>query len=198
MRYLFNFILLILIGCGQSIDKKESNLNKEVTDDDIYEIVNFVTKEHNDEFKKAGIKDFGYKYIVDKDFQPIIVSDSNFYGHKLDTIFTKEDFKFIDFQIQKRKNFRFNGKYTELKVIPIEVFKKMFKERDKNPQKSFRNLYEEKFGKDLFCIIGLPLFSKDKKTVFIKFAEMGSSYLSIYKKVNNKWKFCYCVSFTVA
>jgi hypothetical protein len=200
MKYLLYLAFLLLIGCKNSTDKNEIIRNQVVTDKDIYEIVNFVVREQDSLLRKDGIKNNPYKYIIDRDAEPLLDKRDSVCIHKLDTIFSKEDLIFINAQIQNRKNFKFTGKFiNSKKVLYREVLDSIMKESAKtNYQKHPRKIYEEIFGSDMFYTIGLPVFSKDKNTVLVKFGGDGSGFIAVYKRINNRWKFCYYVTNWIA
>ncbi|MFN3755178.1 hypothetical protein [Flavobacterium sp.] len=194
MKYILKFTFLILIGCGNSADKNELNKSLVVTDKDIYEVVNFVLNEQDKDWANTGIKNNPYKYIIDKDSEIHFEECELTNAKKIDTIFTKEDLKFIQQQIQNRKDFKFKGKFIKSKkVISANVIQEIFREIEYNPKKDFYEIYKKEFGNDLYSSIGLPVFSKDKKTVYVKVERlMFGGFSAIYKKENDKWKFhCY-------
>lgn len=190
----FTFILLLsLLSCKNSDSNRKLNTENiiSVTDNDIYEIVNFVLDEHDKAMKVDGFKINPYKYILDKDIEPLFNHGDSIVLVKTDTLFSKEDLLYIEKQINNRKNFRFKSNFIKSKkIISAEIVKSMLNEKGRGG-KSFYEIYERKFGKDMFYTIGLPVFSKNKKIVFIKFDSFGSGKTLIYKKVNNKWKY-YC------
>lgn len=193
MKNLLIVLILILTSCKNSNQKKEIELeNQTITDNDIYEIVNLILKEHDKAMEKDGYKISPYKYILDKDFEPLFNKTDSTYLFKKDTIFSMEDLNFIQKQIIERKNFKFISVHIKSKeIISGDTIKKIINEPFKYSGNNFYERYHKKYGKEMFYTIGLPIFSKDKKTVFIKFDSFGWGYSLIYKKVNNKWKY-YC------
>jgi len=187
MKKTLILLLIVLSSCKKANNQIDTNLK--VTDNDIYQVVNFVISERDSFMKLDGIKG-QYKYILDRELEPLFNSEADrYYIKKLDTIFTKEDVKFMQEQILKRKNFKFNSKFVKSKkVFSADSIKNMINLAIELPDKNFYQIYENKFGKDRFYDISLPLFSKDKKTVLIKFEAMGIGDVSVYKKENGKWK----------
>ena len=193
MKKLILILFLILIACQKSnqvIEVKNTN-ETSVTDSDIYEIVNLVLYEYDEASKRDGFKENWYKYVLDRDLEPLFTHNDSIVLIETDTLFTKEDLKFIEKQIFERKDFKFQTKFLKSKkVIRAEIIRNMIDSCYKYNY-SFPKAYLKKFGNDRHYTIGLPVFSKDKKTVFLKIDSYGSGTTMIFKKVNNKWKY-YC------
>ncbi|RZL41996.1 MAG: hypothetical protein EOP00_24000 [Pedobacter sp.] len=182
-------IILILSGCEKHESKKFAN-KKEVTDSDIYEIVNLVVKDADNGLKKEGIKRELYKYLLDRDYYGEVFNraDSTVFT-KSDTVFSKEDLKFIAQQIKKRKKFKFKQEYIREKVIiSADTIQRMLEKKLTISNYDFYKAFEIRFGNTWYYTIGLPVFSLDKKTAFIKLDGFGSGHSMIYKKINGKWK----------
>lgn len=190
MKKLFLILLLIPVGC-QNLDQVSKADKINVTDSDIYEIVNFVLYEYDKESKREGFKENFYKYVLDRDLEPLFTHGDSIALIKTDTLFTKEDKKYIEEQLIERKNFRFQSQFLKSKkVIRAEIIRNMIDSCYKNGY-NFHKAYLNKFGNDRHYTFGLPVFSKDKKTVFLKIDSLGYGTTMIFKKVNNKWKY-YC------
>ena len=192
MKKLIAFTFLILIGCKNFNPENKLEVNNQVTDEDIYEIVNFVLEEHDKAMEKDGFKINPYKYILDKDLYELFTKSDSINIFETDTIFSKEDKKYIQHQIDNRKDFRFKSNFIKTKkIISSDTIYKILHEPSKYPGNNFYERYHNKYCEGEYYSIGLPIFSKDKKTVFIKFDSFGSGYTLIYKKINNKWEY-YC------
>lgn len=186
-------MLLSLSSCKNSDSNTKPNVSTTtITDSDIYEIVNLILDETDNASKIDGLKTNPYKYILDKDLEPLFNRVDSIALLKTDTLFSKEDLKFINKQINSRKDFKFKSDFIKSKkIIPAEVIQNIMKDCEKNGGR-FYDKFHEKFGDDLYYTIGLPVFSKDKKTVFIKFDSFGSGRTIVYKKIKNNWKY-YCL-----
>jgi hypothetical protein len=183
-------IVVILSSCNNSkIEKETPNQNQIVSDDDIYEIINMVLIESANAIKIDGLKESPYKYLIDKDLDSLFNHNASMEIACVDSAFTKSDLKFINQQIQDRKNFRFKKEFLKIKsleIISADTIQKMIVEAARNRNENFYGLYFKKYKK-WYYTIGLPVFSKDKKTVFIKFNSFRSGQTMVYKKVKNKW-----------
>ncbi|MFC4739950.1 hypothetical protein ACFO3U_08080 [Flavobacterium ponti] len=191
MKIIFAFIFLTLFSCKNFNQEDKLLENIHVTDEEIYEVINLIIGEHDKAMEKDGFKINFYRYVLDRDSEPLFSKTDSLYIFKTDTIFSKNDARFIQQQIINRKEFKFKSNYIKSKkVISEEIIKNIINERYKTGQ-TFYEIYEQKFGENLYYRIGLPVFSVDKKTVFIKFDSFGSGETLIYKKVKNKWRI-YC------
>ena len=189
-----SFIVIFLfafISCINSETESHKKVSETViTESDIYEVVNYTIQQAREVEKKDGLKKTYLKYLYDKDLGPLFNKIDSMEILMSDTIFSKEDLKFIERQISNRKDFRFNkDSIKSIKVISADRLQEILDERIKNPGKSFVELYESKYGNSWFytITIGLPVFSNDKKTVFVKFTHFGSGYTMVLKKVKGKW-----------
>ncbi|MFT3796610.1 hypothetical protein [Flavobacterium sp.] len=186
--------LSIFIGCKNQ-QEKPIPIAAEVTDKEIYEIVNLVIAEHEQAIKhdmREGVPS-PYQYFLDRSLDPFFNKSDSLKLFSGDSIFSKHDLDFVGRQIQERKNFRYDKdeiKSKTLKVISIDTIRHLIEER-KRTGKGFYELYTKKLGKGWYYSIGIPLFSKDKKTVFINFDTFGAGSSVIYRKINNRWQF-YC------
>ena len=113
MKKLIAFTFLILIGCKNFNPENKLEVNNQVTDEDIYEIVNFVLEEHDKAMEKDGFKINPYKYILDKDLYELFTKSDSINIFETDTIFSKEDKKYIQHQIDNRKDFRFKSNFIK-------------------------------------------------------------------------------------
>ena len=117
MKKLILILFLILIACQKSnqvIEVKNTN-ETSVTDSDIYEIVNLVLYEYDEASKRDGFKENWYKYVLDRDLEPLFTHNDSIVLIETDTLFTKEDLKFIEKQIFERKDFKFQTKFLKSK-----------------------------------------------------------------------------------
>ncbi len=192
----FPLILLLgLLGCKNANSERKPNAANAslVTDNDIYEVVNYILDEHDKAMKVDGFKVSPYKYLLDKDCEPLFNHQDSIVLVKTDTLFSKEDRLFVEKQIKDRKNFRFKSDFIKSKqIIASAIVKEMIREKSETG-KSFYEICERKFGEDRYYTIGLPVFFKNKKMVFIKIDSFGSGQAIILKKINNRWKY-YCTT----
>ena len=188
-----NLILLLSVLTFVSCKKAEIQNKKIiseiiVTESEIYEVVNFILLEAKEAEKFEGLKNSRYKYLLEKDFEPLFNNIDSSRILKAESIFLKEDLKFIDRQILLRKDFKFNkDSIKSLEIMPASDIQDIIEQRIKNPRKTFYELYKSKFGDNFYYTIGLPVFSTDKKTVFIKFSSFGSGFTKVLKKVKGSW-----------
>ena len=156
------------------------NVTQKVTDSEIYEVVNLVIMVEKEDLNSTSGQTELYPYLLDRDeYGNVFNRIDSTRLVKSDTIFSKEDLKFIEYQIKDRKHFKFSQKYIRSKKIISADTIQAFRESSL------------KKGDEFYLKIALPVFSVDKKTVFIKLERYGSGESMIYKKVNDKWKF-YC------
>jgi hypothetical protein len=193
MKYLILILLTVFLSCNFSNDKKKNDKqNLSISESEIYEVVNSILDEQDEIMRKDGLEINPYKYVLDKDYEPLFSKNDSILIFKTDTLFSKKDVEFMQKQIVERKNFKFNSDSIKSKiVISADTIKKLLNRRP--PGNNFFEEYKLRFGKRMFYTIGLPIFSIDKKTVFIKIDSFGSGKTLIYKKVKNKWVY-YCQS----
>ncbi len=187
---LFLLVVVTFLSCNNSKNLENFHDNA-VSENDIYEIVNLVLTESENAIKSHGLKESPYKYLIDKDLDSLFNNRDITEIKCIDSAFAKNDFEFIDKQIENRKDFRFKKSLLKIKsldIISADTIQKMILEGSKSQSESFYSLYFKKYKK-WYYTIGLPVFSKDKKTVFVKFNSFRSGQTLVYKKVNNKWKY---------
>lgn len=189
MKKIILVILLIssLTSCKKEYSHKnkqtEHELPKQLVDDKtIYEFLNynFTTKDsafiHCDNIMSYEL----FPYLSQEDSLTIL---------KLDTIFTKADSDFIFKQVKYSNCFKLKeNKLTNKKIIELDTTKVFSNNTE------VRGNYWGKILKQNgpICSIRMPLFSVDKKTVFIKTSYncgmlCGEGGTYIYRKVGKKW-----------
>jgi hypothetical protein len=181
-----NIFLFAIIGifasCNSKSEVKETPF---VTEKEIYEIVNDICKN----LDETSMKDEGQKYFYLIDNDSIYQDKTKNLVTSLNRYFSSEDMRFINQQIQLRKNFKYKKEFLNSKqVLSSKTIEQLISKKDNNNRNSFYELYEEKFGKKTFCSISVPLFSLDKKTVFVKVNRLHGGFSLIYQKVNDKWQ----------
>jgi hypothetical protein len=95
-------------------------------------------------------------------------------------------------QLKNTKDFKLNPNFiSDRKLISADTLANLLK-RKQYDGFDFWETYKKIFGEGGFCIIAMPLFSKDRSTVIIKIgyycgrlSAEGGTY--IYKKKNGKW-----------
>ena len=199
MRSILIFIVISLFTNCTKHEQRNETINK-VTDAEIYEIVNAILEDESKSLKKDGINYDLYKYLLDQDFSSEIFSKHDSLAFiKTDTVFSKGDLEFINMQINERKKFKFQQEFIKSKVlISSDTIIQLIDQAYNDRSNDFYDLFITKFGNHRYYTIGVPLFSLDKKTAFIKIDSYpGSGHTMIYKKINGKWKFyCFGVAWT--
>jgi len=119
MKKLVILLIIIFAGCKKSgTDTKIDNKITKIEDRDIYEIVNLILeKKDSAVIHIDGLKKSPWQYVIDKDSSPIFNSMDSLTIMKNDSIFSKADLKFIDKQIQDRKDFKFQDGFIKSKKI---------------------------------------------------------------------------------
>ncbi|AWA31075.1 hypothetical protein HYN48_13810 [Flavobacterium magnum] len=186
MRKLSLLITFLLFACHSSDKKIERQQIGIVYKSDIYEVIKSFTKCNSNSSIYLTEEDYSY-------FREGPMNLMETIKVKADSIYTNEDFKFIEKQIASSKIFRLNADLLNCKqVISTDTLDKLHSQSE-NIDDFWRNL-RQKFGKDISLeSIGLPLFSKNKEYVIFSSTtywgphSMGSN-TTIYKKINNKWE----------
>lgn len=164
-------ILSIALNCQE----------KNISDEEIYEVINFVLKNGETKFHKK-------LSIITED--PNIKTDNYFGKEIIKKYFNEKDSDYILSQFAASKDFLLNYKYiTDLKIIHLDkllAYKKL--------EKGFWSVFEEKHGDEGFMFVGKPLFSLDKKRVVINYGYYcgglcGKGSRVILKKINDNWFF---------
>lgn len=180
--------IFFFISCTNPT-KKEAIKAESVTDQDIYSIIKMVLNDSKPTEILDGTQDY---YILDELKTPHYFDSTNNSTFKLSNYFTKEDLKFIKKQIDER---------NEMKLIQDSIYPKqllsseiidslntiIYKEGS-DRKNNFIKKYTQKFGNRSYQIFSLPVFSIDKKTVYIERSELNSGRAIIYRKENGKWK----------
>ena len=119
MKNLIIILLLILISCkNDSLEIDNNNKNPNISDQEIYEIINLVLKKRDWALKNVdGLKINPWIYLIDKDTEKLFNRSDSIAIMKTDTIFSKADLKFIEKQIIDRKDFRFKSKFITSKKV---------------------------------------------------------------------------------
>lgn len=156
-----------------------------IDDSTIYEFINFVANDKNEKhFVLRGDK------VLDKPFL-----DNDYYlidSLKKDSIFSEDDIKFLEVQLQSEKNFTINPElFNGKEIIPKDTLVK-FRSGPEGRWTFWEN-YRKKYGEAGYCNITLPLFSKDRQKVIISTSyscggTCGQGGVFIYQKVKGKWK----------
>lgn len=154
---------------------------KNISDVEIYEVINFVIKNGKTKFHKE-------MSIITED--PNLRNDNYFDKKLLKQYFNEKDTNHILSQFATSKDFSLSYKYiTDLKIIHLDKllsYKKL--------KKGFWAVFEEKYGDEGFMFIGKPLFSLDKKRVIINYGYYcgglcGKGSRILLKKNNDNWVF---------
>jgi hypothetical protein len=183
----------MFLSCQQNSKTEKVVINKQiVSDKEIYAFINEIMP-----YEKS--KDISYcNKIVDTD--PSLSKTSEEFIKGIDTIFSKQDLKFIIEQTKYEEDFKLNEKLLKNKiVISGDTLSKFTQGRNEDGRSQFWDKYHSKFGPGGFCSITLPLFSIDKKTVLVttgmhcgRLCGEGGSY--IYRKINGKWELVHTIT----
>lgn len=184
------FIILTILSCNYENrvhQNKENTQNlkpKQLVDDKtIYEFLNY-----NFIHKDSAFLDCDY--IIDHEWLPYFFTHEDSLALiKMDTIFTKGDIGFIFKQANYVRYFKLKqSKLPSKNVIKIDTIK--FFNNNNEIRSAYLDELHKKYG--ALCTIKMPLFSIDRKTVYIStgltcgtLCGAGGTY--IYRKVNGKW-----------
>ena len=184
---LFILITLLTFSCKQNSKIETVDVKKQlVSDKEIYSFINeIIGDKKNDDFSYCD-------KIVDKN--PMLMKTSKDFINGIDTIFSKQDKKFIIEQTKYELDFTLNQKSLKSKiVISGDTLKKFAEGKNKDGRSPFWDKYHNKYGNNGFNSITLPLFSIDKLTVIVtadkhcgRLCGAGGTY--IYRRLNGKWK----------
>jgi hypothetical protein len=192
-------MMVFILGCEKQEPKKLVN-QIDVTDSEIYEFVKVVIRDADQALKRDGIKKELFPYVLDRDYYGQVFNKiDSLTITKSDTIFSKEDLNFIARQIKAREKFKLDQKFiTQKRILSTDTIKKMIEKKMNIKNYNFYEAFEKRFGDGWYYTIGLPVFSLDKKTAFIKLDGFGSGSSMIYKKINNKWRLHFIISTWIA
>jgi hypothetical protein len=189
-HYYILIILLAAISCNYRPNTTTANYKTLVSDSLICTTLNyFVNDTSINEFKECN-------RFSDKDCRKVLFQEDSVAILRLDSIFTKEDFDFIFKQNLNSNNYK-QGQCLKGKIlIPGDTLLKFY-------HLEFWDEFKKKYGKGGFCTISLPLFSKDKNIVIIKYSYSrgrlnASGGTFIYKKVGNGWTKLYCLDYWIS
>jgi hypothetical protein len=192
MKYIVVILLtLAFLSCKQNQQKVSVQIDtiklvpNPIDDATIYEFINFVANDKNEKhFVLRGDK------VLDK---PFLDEDGYLIDSlKKDTIFSKDDIKFLEVQMQSVKNFTINPKlFNGKEIISSDTIKRYA--TDKERRWTFWEDYRKKYGEAGYCNISLPLFSKDRQKVIICTSyscggKCGEGGIFIYQKIKGRWK----------
>lgn len=181
-------IIIFFISCSNPT-KKEAIESESVTGQDIYMFIKMVLNDSKALEILEGTQDW---YILDELKIPHYFDSTNHSTFKLSNYFTNEDLKFIKKQIDERKEM----KLVQDSIYPkqllsseiIDSLTNIVNREGSDRLNNFIKKYTQKFGNQSYEMFSLPVFSKDKKTVYIERSELNSGRAIIYKKENGKWK----------
>lgn len=181
--------IIFFISCSNPT-KKEKTDSEKVTEEDIYMIIKMVLNDSKALEILEGTQDC---YILDELKIPHYFDSTNHSTFKLSNYFTKEDLKFIKKQIDERKEM----KLVQDSIYPkqllsseiIDSLTNIVNREGSDRKNNFIKKYTQKFGDRDYTTYSLPLFSKDKKTVYIEQSSIFGGHAIICRKENGKWKF---------
>lgn len=188
MKILITFLVVLIISCQNFESTKiVENKNNEITEKDIYEVINFILIDMK---KNDSLENYQCKYIVDKTTEHFFLTTNQNSKKKLKKYFTDSDFNFMEKQVKKSKNFKLEqSKIIRKTIISKDTLDNLIDNNSPKRRDEFIINFEKKFGKYYYNEFSLPLFSVDKKTVLIEINSfLGGGRLIILKKKNQKWK----------
>jgi hypothetical protein len=182
LKYL---VILVIITSCSNLTTKEISDSERVKDEDIYMIIKMVINDSKPTEILDGTKDY---YILDE-LQP----PEHFNIANKNNYFTDEDFKFIQKQLDERKNMKLiqDSIYPKqlLSSEIIDSISSIVNKEGSDRKNNFIKKYTKKFGDNDYITYSLPLFSKNKKTVYIEQSSIFGGHVIICRKENGKWKF---------
>jgi hypothetical protein len=188
MKILITFLVSLIISCQDFESTKiEKNQNNEITESEIYEVINFILIDMK---KSDSLENYQGKYIVDKTTEPFFITNNQNSKKKLKKYFTNSDFNFMENQLKESKNFKLEqSKIVRKTIISKDTLDNLIDNNSPQMRDEFIINFEKKFGKYYYDEFSVPLFSIDKKTVLIEIKSfLGGGRLIILKKKNKKWE----------
>jgi len=189
-HYYIIIILLTAISCNNRPNTTIAGYKPMVSDSLICATLNyFVNDTSLSEFKKCN-------RFAAKDGRKVLYSEDSIAITRLDSIFTKEDLDFIFRQNLNSNNFK-QGQYLKGKdLISGDTLLKLY-------HLEFWDEFNKRYGKGGFCSISLPIFSKNKDIVIIKYSSSrgrlnASGGTFIYKKAGGIWVKLYCLDYWIS
>ncbi len=196
MRKYLIVLAIIFTSCKQDgkIDEKKHKIispKKEVSilENDIYDVINSL----------SGCNWNHPLYYSEYDYSDFRELNSILWdNHKVDSIFTLDDLKFMSKQMKEAQNFKFNIKLFNCKrIIPTDTLKEMIA-YNKTEKALWKTLYQKYGKKASICKLGRPLFSLNKQyVIFTRFylvaPDVNGKAMEVFKKVNEKWELIYSI-----
>jgi hypothetical protein len=162
----------------------EKKVTEEVTDQDVYRVVNLLLDDMSATEKLEGTEDY---YIIDVLQTPSFVYENP--GFELEQYFTTEDIAAIKKQISAREHFRLlQDSLPSKKLLSKETIDSFIDKNSTNPRETFLKNYLQKYGDTFYHSFSLPVFSKDKKTFLIDVSSINGGRSILFKNTNGKWK----------
>ena len=216
MKYLV-FVLFILISCNKNVEKqKVENFDLEKLDVFNNEDINIFIQSfllNQEPNQKDELKDLiGFtKFIGNELEKDSLILDGNnlrmVSQKELDSLISKEDWKFIVEQIKDKKDYYVDGKYFNQKIFNSDSLRKenlKFYERESKVMDSLVKIstdlarqYDAKSSLEHsrqirklspYVYIEKPLFTKDKKRVIFSYTLSYLDVVAIYEYKNKKWR----------
>lgn len=176
-------ILLLLIHCTKN-NLKENIVSQNVSDQEIYNFIKMVLNDSKITEMKEGTQNW---YILDELLPP-----ENFEIVNKNNYFTDEDIKFFKKQLDKRKNMKLiQDSIYPKQLLSSQIIDSLSTVVNKDGSDRLNNFtlkYTELFGYKHYITFSLPLFSKDKKTIYLERYSLSGGQAIIYRKENGKWK----------
>lgn len=192
MKYLiFISLAFVFLSCKQNQPKTLTQIDtikkfsNPVKDSIIYEFINFLANDKNEKnFVLRGDKVLDYPNLNYDEF----LDDSLLN----DPIFSKDDIVYIKEQMKGVKEFSINPKlFFGKEIISRDTLEKF--RAGPEGRWTFWENYKKKYGESGYCIILLPLFSKDNQKVRVQTSyscggTCGQGGIFVYQKIKGKWQ----------
>jgi len=189
-RHYIIIILLAVISCKNRPNTNITGYETMVSDSLICATLDyFVNDTSIHEFQECS-------RFVDRDGRKVLFKEDSIAIIKLDSIFTKEDLDFIFKQNLNSNSYKHDQCLKGKTLIPGDTLSKfdLFE---------FWNEFNMRYGKGGFCSISMPIFSKNKDIVIIRYSYSkgrlnASGGTFIYKKSGNRWVKQYCLDYWIS
>ncbi len=185
-KYLFVIVIGVILSSYNTPQKKGVCYERIIPDSVLCETINcFINDTSIEEFKQSNrfVDNVGRKVLRAEDSLRII---------KLDALFTKDDIDFIFNQNRTSIYFNISECLKNELLISGDTLRKI------NRSDNFWEEFHKRYGKDGFCIINLPLFSRNHNIVILRYSRSNgrlnaSGGIFIYRKIANKWTNIMCI-----
>ena len=188
MKFVYLYIFVFFSSCKSNESSENLSISKyEVSEYEIYEVINFVLKEMRVTDSLEGNQ---FKYLVNKPLKPSCITNIPNQNKIINRYFSISDLIFINKQLNIRENFRIEqNKIVEKTIISKDTLETLVDNYSQNRSDDYLHNYNSRFEKNYYYEFSLPVFSKNKKIVLLEISSLfGGGYSMILTKKNNTWK----------